>query len=65
MGLFALDEPEALVVGQSDAMTVPRWVESPDDDLGGRRMSIVRELVNEVSFDPRPGKPQLRFEKPR
>jgi hypothetical protein len=38
---------------------------SPDDDLGGRRMSIVRKLVNEVSFDPRPGKPQLRFEKPR
>lgn len=38
---------------------------SPDDDLGGRRMSIVRELVNEVSFDPRPGQPQLRFTKPR
>jgi hypothetical protein len=38
---------------------------SPDDDLGGCRMSIVRELVNEVSFDPRPGQPQLRFEKSR
>jgi hypothetical protein len=33
-------------------MTVPRWVDSPNDDLGGRRMSIVRELVNEVSSTP-------------
>ena len=37
---------------------------SPDDDLGGRRMTIVRELVNNVSFDKSSGRPRLRFRKP-
>ena len=36
---------------------------SPDDDLGGRRMSIVRGLVENVSFEKRSGEPRLRFQK--
>ena len=36
---------------------------SPDDDLGGRRMSIVRNLVENVSFEKRSGEPHLRFQK--
>jgi hypothetical protein len=50
-----------------DAVTVvvtsaDGWT-SPDDDLGGRRMSIVREIVENVSFEKRPGQPRLRFQK--
>jgi hypothetical protein len=50
-----------------DAITVAvtsadGWT-SPDDDLGGRRMSIVRQLVNEVSFEKRSGEPRLHFTK--
>ena len=37
---------------------------SPDDDLGGRRMSIVRGLVENVSFEKRSGEPRLHFQKP-
>jgi hypothetical protein len=36
---------------------------SPDDDLGGRRMSVVRELVNEATFEKISGRPRLRLEK--
>ena len=36
---------------------------SPDDDLGGRRMSIVRGLVENVEFEKRSGEPRLRFQK--
>lgn len=50
-----------------DAITVvvtsaDGWT-APDDDLGGRRMSIVRELVENVSFEKRSGHPRLRFQK--
>jgi hypothetical protein len=50
-----------------DAVTVvvtsaDGWT-SPDDDLGGRRMSIVREIVENVSFEKRSGRPRLRFQK--
>ncbi len=50
-----------------DAVTVvvtsaDGWT-SPDDDLGGRRMSIVREMVENVSFEKRSGAPRLRFQK--
>jgi hypothetical protein len=50
-----------------DAITVivtsaDGWT-SPDDDLGGRRMSIVRGLVENVSFEKRSGEPRLRFQK--
>ena len=37
---------------------------SPDDDLGGRRMGIVRGLVENVEFEKRSGEPRLRFRKP-
>jgi hypothetical protein len=37
---------------------------SPDDDLGGRRMDIVRGLVENVEFEKRSGEPRLRFQKP-
>jgi hypothetical protein len=51
---------------EGDAVTVAvtsadGWT-SPDDDLGGRRMSIVREMVEDVSFE-RSGRPSLRFQK--
>jgi hypothetical protein len=46
-----------VVVTSADGWT------SPDDDLGGRRMSIVRELVENVSFERRAGAPRLRFQK--
>jgi hypothetical protein len=36
---------------------------SPDDDLGGRRMSVVRQIVENVSFEKLSGKPRLRFQK--
>ena len=36
---------------------------SPDDDLGGRRMSVVRQIVENVSFEKRSGEPRLRFQK--
>ena len=50
-----------------DAVTVvvtsaDGWT-SPDDDLGGRRMSIVRDVVENVSFEKRSGRPSLRFQK--
>lgn len=47
-----------VVVASSDGWT------SPDDDLGGQRMSIVRELVNDVSFERSASGPRLRFRKP-
>jgi anti-sigma regulatory factor (Ser/Thr protein kinase) len=51
-----------------DAVTVvvtsaDGWT-SPDDDLGGDRMKIVREMVENVSFEKRSGRPRLRFQKP-
>jgi hypothetical protein len=51
-----------------DAITVvvtsaDGWT-SPDDDLGGRRMKIVREMVENVSFEKQAGRPRLRFQKP-
>ena len=36
---------------------------SPDDDLGGRRMSVVRGLVDEATFEKTSGRPRLRFQK--
>jgi hypothetical protein len=55
------------VTSDGDAITVvvtsaDGWT-SPDDDLGGRRMSIVREIVENVSFEKRSGRPRLRFQK--
>jgi histidine kinase-like protein len=55
----AHDEDAVRVV----VMSEDGWT-SPDDDLGGRRMEIVRRLVNDVSFDKQAGRPRLRFEKP-
>ena len=46
-----------VVVTSADGWT------SPDDDLGGRRMSIVRDVVENVSFEKRSGGPSLRFQK--
>ena len=67
----AMGSPGDVVVDaacSADAVTVAVTSEdgwtSPDDDLGGRRMGIVRNLVNEVSFDKPAGRPQLRFTKP-
>ena len=52
------DEDEVTVlVTSADGWT------SPDDDLGGRRMSIVRDVVENVSFEKRSGRPSLRFQK--
>ena len=36
---------------------------SPDADLGGRRMSVVRGLVNDATFEKSAGRPSLRFQK--
>ena len=66
----AMGSPGDVVVDAAydeDAITVvvtseDGWT-SPDDDLGGRRMGIVRELVNDVSFEKQAGRPSLRFEK--
>ena len=55
----AYDEDAVRVV----VMSEDGW-SSPDDDLGGRRMGIVRELVSGVSFEKQAGRPSLRFEKP-
>jgi hypothetical protein len=49
-------------LGDASLTSADGWT-SPDDDLGGRRMSIVRQLVNEVSFEKRSGEPRLRFKK--
>ena len=46
-----------VVVTSADGWT------SPDDDLGGTRMSIVREMVENVAFEKRSGKPHLSFQK--
>ena len=46
-----------VVVASADGWT------SPDDDLGGTRMSIVREMVENVAFEKRSGKPHLSFQK--
>jgi len=50
------EETVSVVVTSADG-----W-RSPDDDLGGQRMRIVRELVENVSFE-RSGQPSLRFQK--
>jgi hypothetical protein len=42
-----------------------RWMHIPRRRSRWAPNEIVRELVNEVSFDPRPGQPQLRFKKSR
>ena len=47
-----------VVVASSDGWT------SPDDDLGGRRMKIVRQLVKDVAFERSATGPRLRFRKP-
>jgi hypothetical protein len=51
-------ETVTVVVTSADGWT------SPDDDLGGSRMSIVREMVENVAFEKRSGKPHLSFQKP-
>jgi hypothetical protein len=50
-------EAVTVVVTSADGWT------SPDDDLGGSRMSIVREMVENVSFEKCSGKPRLSFQK--
>jgi hypothetical protein len=50
-------EAVTVVVTSADGWT------SPDDDVGGRRMSIVREIVENVSFEKQSGRPRLRFQK--
>jgi anti-sigma regulatory factor (Ser/Thr protein kinase) len=52
------EEAVTVVVTSADGWT------SPDDDLGGQRMRIVREIVENVSFEKRAGRPRLRFRKP-
>jgi hypothetical protein len=52
------EDAVTVVVTSADGWT------SPDDDLGGRRMSIVRQIVENVSFEKRSGEPRLRFQKP-
>jgi hypothetical protein len=52
------EEAVTVVVTSADGWT------SPDDDLGGQRMKIVREIVENVSFEKRAGHPRLRFQKP-
>ena len=47
-----------VVVTSADGWT------SPDDDLGGQRMRVVREMVENVSFEKQEGRPRLRFQKP-
>ena len=47
-----------VVVTSADGWT------SPDDDLGGSRMNVVREMVENVSFEKQAGRPRLRFQKP-
>lgn len=36
---------------------------SPDDDLAGSRMSLVRQMVENVAFEQRSGEPRLSFQK--
>ena len=50
-------ETVTVVVTSADGWT------SPDDDLGGSRMSLVRQMVENVAFEKRSGKPRLSFHK--
>ena len=50
-------EAVTVVVTSADGWT------SPDDDLGGSRMSLVRQMVENVAFEKRSGKPRLSFQK--
>jgi hypothetical protein len=58
---------EALSDGDTITVVVTSadgWT-SPDDDLGGHRMKIVRGMVENVSFEKESGRPRLRFQKRR
>lgn len=50
-------ETVTIVVSSADGWT------SPDDDLGGGRMNLVRQMVENVAFERRSGKPRLSFHK--